>query len=121
MKWGGALVESTEADEGTGGRIGFEDDNKLGDCCRSCEGAFGDDTYVIDGPFAPEFVLRGDDDEGQGDGERRNHLFRCEWLSSDSDLFRFRSSVSESAGLALGELACVDDGVVRPIRDSLSP
>jgi hypothetical protein len=49
------------------------------------------------------------------------YRFRCEWLSSDSDLFRFRSSVDDKAGLALGELGWVDDGVVKPIVDSLSP
>jgi hypothetical protein len=49
------------------------------------------------------------------------NLFRCDWLSSDSDLFRFRSSVNDNAGLALGELAWVDDGVVKPRIDSLSP
>ncbi len=48
------------------------------------------------------------------------NLCRCDWLSSDSDLFLLRSSVNDNAGLALGELACVDDGVVRPISDSLS-
>ena len=51
----------------------------------------------------------------------RINLCRCDWLSSDSDLFLFRSSVNDNAGLALGELAWVDDGVVKPINDSLSP
>lgn len=50
-KCGGALVESIEADDGAEGKIGFDDDNTLGDCCGNCEGTFGD------GLFAPELDL----------------------------------------------------------------
>jgi len=57
VKCGGALVESVEADDGAEGKIGFDDDNRLGDCCCNCEETFGDDTYVIDELFEPEFVL----------------------------------------------------------------
>jgi len=54
VKCGGALVESTDADDGADGKLGcFVDDNTLGDCWE----VFGEVTCVTDGLFVPEFDL----------------------------------------------------------------
>lgn len=50
VKCGGALVESIDADDGADGKIGFVDNNKLGDCWV----VFGEVTVEL---LAPELDL----------------------------------------------------------------
>ena len=61
---------------------------------------------AVDEPLAPEFDLNDMERSENLFNEvgRSTYRFRCDWLSSDSDLFRFRSSINDKAGLALGEL-----------------
>ena len=56
VKCGGALVESAEVDDGVVVNIDFDANNTLDDCCCNWD-VFGEDTWVVDEWFAPEFVL----------------------------------------------------------------
>ena len=59
VKCGGALVESTDAEDGADGNIVFDDSTIFGDCCCcwNWEGFFGEDMYVVEELFVPEFNL----------------------------------------------------------------